>query len=118
MTVDEARLATHANSYTRRDFVAEFAAWCQRRKAEQQERRAARRAMPPRRDTFILDGFVWSRLPLVSVTLIGARRNFKHFYPMTDGMYDLADDVRELVCERIRFDVYAEWSDPREWLTR
>jgi len=28
---------------------------------------------------------------------------------------DNVDDVRELVCERIRPDVYADWSDPREW---
>ena len=28
--------------------------------------------------------------------------------------FDLEDDVRELVLERIRFDVYAEWTDPRE----
>lgn len=30
-------------------------------------------------------------------------------------LYDFADDVRELVCEPIRFDVYAMWNDPREW---
>jgi hypothetical protein len=29
-------------------------------------------------------------------------------------VYNLEPDVRELVCEPIRFDVYAEWSDPRE----
>jgi len=28
--------------------------------------------------------------------------------------YDFIDDVRELVCERLQVDVYAEWSDPRE----
>lgn len=29
-------------------------------------------------------------------------------------VYDFTNDVRELVCEPIRFDVYAMWSDPRE----
>jgi len=69
-----------------------------------------------RRHTWTLDGFVWSRLPIASVTLIGFRRHFRYFYSEADGMYDFADDVRELVCEPIRGDVTAMWSDPREWL--
>lgn len=28
--------------------------------------------------------------------------------------FDLEADVRELICEPIRFDVYAQWSDPYE----
>lgn len=32
------------------------------------------------------------------------------------NVYDFAEDVRELACERIRLDVYAMWTDPRERL--
>jgi hypothetical protein len=31
-------------------------------------------------------------------------------------VYDQAEDVRELVLEPLRFDVFAEWVDPRERL--
>ena len=34
------------------------------------------------------------------------------------NVYDFESDVRELVLERIRHDVYAMWTDPREWLGR
>ena len=34
------------------------------------------------------------------------------------NVYDFFADVRELVCEQLRVDVYAEWADPRDWLAR
>jgi len=63
-----------------------------------------------------------SPLPLPRVVLQGPR--WWHFcrdsQPDPDlwqtNAYDFADDVRELVCEPIRFDVYAMWSDPLERL--
>lgn len=47
-------------------------------------------------------------LPLVRVVLCGRHVNAAD--------YDFLEDVRELVCEPIRFEVYAMWSDPRERL--
>jgi hypothetical protein len=64
-------------------------------------------------------------LPLPRVVLTGPRcwTLCRDSQPDPDcwqqNVYDFADDVRELVCERIRFDVYAMWSDPREqWPAR
>jgi len=41
---------------------------------------------------------------------------YKNLHPAGKQLwwFDLEDDVRELVCERLQVDVYAEWSDPRE----
>jgi len=60
-------------------------------------------------------------LPLPRVVLIGPRawRFCRDSQPNPNcwavNRYDFTNDVRELVLERLRFDVYAEWSDPREW---
>jgi hypothetical protein len=121
-----------------RDVERDFALWCERRKAEQRAQRAARAAIPfvgghllksctgKRR----IDGsyvHVYHRLPvrellpLPRVFLQGPHR--KRFLvpfksdkgrPRGPWLYDFADDVRELACEQVRFDVYAMWSDPRE----
>jgi hypothetical protein len=54
---------------------------------------------------------VRERLPMPRVWACG-RRWRTLLTP--DGFYDFFDDVRELVCDPIRHDVYAMWSDPRE----
>jgi hypothetical protein len=54
------------------------------------------------------------------VVLIGPRywRFCRDSQPNPDcwaaNRYDFTDDVRELVCDPIRPDVYAMWADPRE----
>ena len=55
----------------------------------------------------------WKRLfdirtPLMSEVSPEAAR----YHPLL--VYNLESDVRELVCERLRFDVVAEWADARE----
>lgn len=67
--------------------------------------------------------FARSALPQASVQLLGVR--WHQFKPRrerredgtrihTKWEYDIAEDVRELVCEEIRPGVYAEWADARE----
>jgi hypothetical protein len=57
------------------------------------------------------------RLPMPKVWLHGRRAPWFLTAAIARGYYDFSDDVRELVLEPIRDDVYAEWSDPRErWL--
>lgn len=71
----------------------------------------------------VIEGIYWRHLPLATVRLLG-KRWFK-FLPKLerreDGtrikrrwMYDLEEDVRELVCEELRPGIYAEWADARE----
>ncbi len=103
------------------DYEADFHAWCVRRKAEQLERRR-RRALVMRRVRVI------DPLPMARVWLRGPRWSrglTKEILPAIEGrplasrrrlVYDFADDVRELVCERIQFNRVAMWADPREWL--
>jgi len=65
---------------------------------------------------------ILSPLPMPRVVLSGPRcwRFCRDSQPdpncWQQNWYDFTDDVRELVLERIRFDVYAEWTDPRERL--
>lgn len=107
------------------DIERQFAEWCARRKAEQQARRTAR-ALTMRglrvRDPLPmprvwLHGPKWQRafnvqhLPIAEVDPVAARR---YLPSVKFWWYDFTDDVRERVLEPIRFDVYAEWSDPRE----
>jgi len=68
-----------------------------------------------------LQGPKWRRLfdvknvPIAEIDRLAARYHRPGRKVLT---YDFAEDVRELVCEQIRFDVFAEWCDPREILSR
>jgi hypothetical protein len=98
-------------------FDTDYAAWCAKRKAESQAQRACTLRTMRRVRT-------WDPiLPLSRVWLHGPR--WHRLLANTDGLieydrelglsiYDFTDDVRELVCEPIRHDVYAMWTDPRE----
>jgi hypothetical protein len=106
---------------------AAFAQWCARRKAESQARRAAKRltctllaCWPPHRlrmPRAYFQGQNWQRafdvqrVPIAEVDPVSAKY---HRPGKRVLVYDFTDDVRELVCEPIRHDVYAMWSDPWE----
>jgi hypothetical protein len=130
ITVEEARLRAHepalATDATYRLQYEAYAQWCERRKAEQQARRAARAVR-------MLRVRVTDPLPLARVWMRGPRWKrafglqhlaYSHVNPPsaehqnpTDKMfwwYDFEDDVRELVLEELRPGVVAQWSDPRE----
>ena len=116
---------------------AEFQHWCAEKKAQRHayhHRPAVGGVMlwPGRRNS---DGSyvavyrkldVRTPLPMPRVVLQGPKwRHCLMTYRTITGkvahhprVYDFFDDVRELVCEQVRFDVYAEWADPREWLAR
>lgn len=72
-----------------------------------------------RRLVILLRGWHWAQLGL-RVYLAGPDlREFlvpRHAAPSLLPHYDFEPDVRELLLEEVRFDVYAEWSDPRDWL--
>lgn len=55
---------------------------------------------------------------MVKMRVLGRNHNF--VFPPNVVDYDLVEDiVREQVCEEIRPDVYAMWSDAREqWASR
>lgn len=103
-----------------RDYEADFDAWCARRKAVQQARRAARalRMIRVRVLTPLPMAGVWMRgpkwkrafhlthLPLATVDPGAAAL---HGPGVKFWWYDFEDDVRELACEQIRFHVYAMW---------
>lgn len=110
------------------EFEAEFVAWCQQKKADQQARRAAARLRMRRlrvRDP-LPNARVWLRGPKWQRAFHVQHLAFSAVHPPCEQYpnptdqkfwwYDFEDDVRELACERLRFDVYAEWSDPRERL--
>jgi hypothetical protein len=65
-----------------------------------------------------LSGFTWSRLPMLKLRVLGRNHNFVFPSARSGECYDLVEDVvREQVCEPIRPDVYAMWSDARErWM--
>lgn len=106
----------HQQLMTEAEFRAAFLAWCERKKAEQKMRRAAR-AVRMRR--LCVRG---PSLPAVRVWIRGPKWQRLFGIPRCEPprskffLYDFAEDVRELACEQLRHDVYAEWSDPREWL--
>jgi hypothetical protein len=58
-----------------------------------------------------LHGPRWRRLFDVRELLIDDEFGVRRVW-----VYDLEADVRERVCEEVRPDVFAEWSDPRERL--
>jgi hypothetical protein len=129
MTVDEAR-----HAFVSPDVEAAFQRWVDDRKARARayEHRPAvggKLFEPGRRDpvtgsyvhVYRLLG-IRTLLPMPRVFIQGPRwRRCLMTYRTNTGriahhprVYDFADDVRELVCEPIRGDVYAMWSDPKE----
>jgi len=101
-------------------FDQSYAAFRARMRAEAQARRKAT-ALRMRR-VYTRD----TRLPLLRVWCHGPR--WRRFFEDEEGfmtrggaygwpVYDFTADIRELVCEPIRHDVYAEWADPRERFT-
>jgi hypothetical protein len=113
MTIDEARLSAHQKAM--RDdptYRAGYEAFLQDRQRRKEERTVRRR-----RRHVLLNGWLWCRLPMPRVFLHGPRW-WRFMVEGSKTDYDFAEDVRELVLDRIRFDVVAEWTDPREWLSR
>lgn len=111
MDVDDARLSAHQRAMaTDPEYDAGYEAFLENR-----QRQKARRASRRRRRHVLLNGWIWCRLPMPRVWLHGPRwRRFLVSQERGCIEYDFAGDVRELVLEELRFNVYAEWSDPRE----
>jgi hypothetical protein len=116
--VDEARILAHEQALQTDPRYRQ--AW--ERHQEWLARRAAVRAKSRRqRGVRTLEGAARatdSQLPSVRVFVTGKFwRDVTPRSPLSQH-YDFTEDVRELVLERIRFDVFAEWTDPREqWIT-
>ncbi len=117
-------------------FDADFRAWQAKRKAERAElRRQTAGVFKPRgggtpviRLAILGAGYVpmprvwlygpkWQRVFHVQhlrIADVAPESADLHRKNATRWFYDFTDDVRELVCEPIRHDVYAMWADPWE----
>lgn len=61
-----------------------------------------------------LSGFLWFRLPMVRFVYFAHKRWYDAHRSADHVIDEWFDELQGRVCERVRFDVYAEWVDPRE----